>query len=356
MLNRDEAQRRADAIRTFQRELERLEAGKVIALTDAQRESLRTHHRDRLTEYAAFDIDRDIHAKQLSLGMRIASFLGALALAASVFLLFYQYWGRLSIPVQVVILVAGAVGTFAATIWIRHRDSTGYFTNLAAMVTLACFVLNIVALGQIFNIAASDGALLAWGALALLLAYTCDLRLLLAAGIAFTSVYLASRIATIGGVHWPGVPERPESFFLAGIALFTLPLLIRHERFAGFPPIYRALGLIALLLPMFALSLVGSLSYIDANPTTVERVYQVLSFVVCAELIWLGARRQWRETVNIGVLFFVIHLYAKYVDWWWDDLPKYLFFLLVGLTAIAILLVLRHARTSWLRLAGGEPA
>ncbi|MFN4839027.1 MAG: hypothetical protein ACK5MB_01495, partial [Phycisphaerales bacterium] len=41
-----------------------------------------------------------------SLGMRVASFLGALALATSVFFLFFRVWGLVPTPLQVTILVA----------------------------------------------------------------------------------------------------------------------------------------------------------------------------------------------------------------------------------------------------------
>ena len=115
--------------------------------------------------------------------MRIASFLGALALAAAIFFLFYNFWGLLTDTVQVVVLVTASLGTFLLTMWVRTRDSTGYFTNLCAMVAFACFVLNIVMLGQAFNLTPSDNALVAWAALGFLLAYLCDSRLLLAAGI-----------------------------------------------------------------------------------------------------------------------------------------------------------------------------
>jgi hypothetical protein len=45
--------------------------------------------------------------------MRVTSFLGALALAASVFFLFYQFWGRFPETAQVVILILGALGSLA---------------------------------------------------------------------------------------------------------------------------------------------------------------------------------------------------------------------------------------------------
>jgi hypothetical protein len=31
--------------------------------------------------------------------------------------------------------------------------------------------------------------------------------------------------------------------------------------------------------------------------------------------------------VNTGVTLFVVFLYTKLFSWWWDEMPKYLFFL-----------------------------
>ena len=353
--SRTEAQQRADEIRVFQRELERLKGEGVLLLTETQRNALAEHHNRLLVHYTqAYDIDRDVHAKQLSLGMRIASFLGALALAASVFFLFYQFWGRLSTGAQVATLILVALGTFVATVWIQGQDGTGYFTKLAAMVTFACFVLNIAMLGQIFNITPSDKALIAWGALAFLLAYTCDLRLLLAAGILCIVAFIAARTGTWSGMYWLDFGRRPENFFPAAVILFFTPQLINQARFAGFAVIYRVFGLLTLFLPALVLANWGQASYLDLDPSVVKGLYQLFGFVGSAIVIWLGARRRWPEAVNTGVTFFVIFLYTKFFDWWWEIMPKYLFFLVLGLTAVLFLLVLRRLRTTNYKLLGGS--
>jgi hypothetical protein len=46
----------------------------------------------------------------------------------------------------------------------------------------------------------------------------------------------------------------------------------------------------------------------------------------------------------MGALAFVAFLYVKLHSWWWDWMPKYLFFLLIGLTAIGLLYVFRRLR------------
>jgi uncharacterized membrane protein len=351
--SRSDAQRRADEIRVFQQELERLERAGVLALTDPQRQAVGDYQARLLAEFTRdFDIDRDVQAKQLSLGMRIASFLGALALAASVFFLFYQFWGRFTEAAQAAILLTAALGTFLATVWIQGRDPSGYFTKLAAMVAFACFVLNIAMLGQIFNITPSDKALIPWAALALLLAYTCDLRLLLAAGILCVIAFVSARTGTWSGMYWIYFGMRPENFFPAALVLFLVPSFISQQRFAGFAAIYRVFGLLALFLPMLVLANWGKASYLELNRDLIEGFYQVCGFVLSALAIWLGARRGWSEVVNTAMVMFVIFLYTKFFDWWWELMPKYLFFLVLGMASVLLILVLRRLRARGVRVSG----
>ncbi len=341
------AQRRADDIRVFQRELGRLNEEGVLALTEEQRAAVVQHHDALLTSYAqSFDIDRDNQARQLSLGMRIASFLGALALAASVFFLFNQYWGLFPTAVQIVLLIVASMGALLATFWIGRKDAAGYFAKLAAMVAFACFVLNISLIGGMFNITPSDKALLPWAALAFLLAYTFDLRLLLGAGILSLMAFIAARTGTWSGMYWLEFGERPENFFPAALLLFFAPSVISHERFTGFAPIYRVFALLALLLPMLLLANWGYGSYLDLSVGTIERSYQALGFIVSAAVIWLGTRRGWPEVINTGVTFFVIFLYTKFYDWWWEIMPKFVFFLIIALTAILFILIMKRVRAS----------
>ena len=96
------AQYRVDRIHHFQRELESIEAEGIATLDSSQRESIGAYHaglKEKLL--TQFDVDLDGRNKQLSLGMQIASFLGALALAASAFFLFYRFWGDSVHPLQI---------------------------------------------------------------------------------------------------------------------------------------------------------------------------------------------------------------------------------------------------------------
>ena len=340
-----EAQTRVDQIRIFQRELAQLREEGVLALDGGQRQAVSAHHDALISRYTqGFDIDRSRQAKQLSLGMRIASFLGALALAASVFFLFYQYWGLFGTTAQLIVLTGASVALFAITMLVAQRDDSGYFVKLAAMVTFASFVLNVAMLGDIFNITPSDNALIAWAALAFLLAYALDVRLLLAAGILCLIAFLSARTGTWGGLYWLNFGERPENFLPAGVLLFAIPWWVNHQRFSGFAPIYRVFGLLTLFLPVLILANYGRVSYLDIDNQLIEGLYQVTGFVLSASVVGLGIRRHGPEVVNTGNTFFVIFLYTKFYDWWWEIMPKYLFFLIIGLTAILFLLIFKRLR------------
>jgi uncharacterized membrane protein len=343
MLTRNTAQQRVEEIHQFRRELGRLDEAGVLVLSAEQQNTVRGYHDDLMAEYTArFDVDRNSQASQLSLGMRVASFLGAMALAAGVFFLFYQFWGLFSVSAQVGILLTSALLSFGFAVWLP--DPTGYFSKLAALVAFVCFVLNVVMLGQIFNLTPSDKALLPWAGLAFVLAYACKARLLLVAGILCLMAFIAARVGTWSGLYWIHFGEYPETFFPMALATCFAPYLISRPQFADFDPMYRIFGLLGLFLPMLVLAHWGEGSYLTFEPDFIERSYQVAGFVVSALFVWLGIRQQHRDMVNTATTFFVIFLYTKLFDWWWDAMPKYLFFMLLGLVALLLLFILKNAR------------
>ena len=341
-----DAQKRADQIESFQAELELIQKENIAIFDDSQQTAIADYHRgliDNLTD--EFDIDSNTREKQLSLGMKIASFLGALGLAASVFFLFYQFWGGFSTNNQIFILVAAPFITLAATLFVSTKEKTGYFVKLLSLVCLACFVLNLVMLGQIFNITPSPNAMLVWAIFAFLLAYATDTRLLLAMGIISLTSFLSAKFGTWSGMYWIHFGERPENFLPVAFMLFMIPYL-PHHKFSGFDVIYRVFAMLIFFIPVLILSNWGTGSYIYQDKDLIEGMYQVIGFVFSAGAIWFGIKKGWTEVVNTGIVFFTILLYTKFFDWWWDWFPKYVFFLLIGLTAILMLFIFKRLRDS----------
>lgn len=345
MDSRQAAQESVDRILAFREELRRLSEAGVLALDDAQQAALARHHDAQLAELQSHhDVDRDGDARRITLGLRIVSFLGALAAAAAVYFLYRQYWGLLSTTIQVSALVAVSVLSLLTTAFLHGRDRGGYFTKLAALVAFACFVLSISLLGAIFSITPSEHALLAFAALALLLAYGCDLRLLLVAGLCCIAGWIAARVGTWGGIYWLYVGQRPEHFFPAAALMLTVPVVWPQRTWAGFAATWRIFGLLCLLLPVLVLANWGGGSYLPFANGLIEGGYQVLGFAASALACWIGVRRGHGDLVNTGVTFFVIFLYTKFFDWWWNWMPKWVFFLLLALVAVLLMIVFQRLR------------
>jgi uncharacterized membrane protein len=171
------------------------------------------------------------------------------------------------------------------------------------------------------------------------------LRLMLVAGMTCLMGYLAATVGTWSGCYWLSFGERPENFIVAGALLFAAGFL-PHRRHGGFPNLYRGYGLLAIFIAILILANWGRISYLPWSPDLVEGAYQVLGFLLAGGVIALGIRQRWPGITNLGSTFFALYLYTKFFDWWWDWMPKYLFFLLLGLSAILILLVLKRVRAA----------
>lgn len=355
--SKTEAQKRTDRINAFREELADLHQNGVLELSETQARAVTEYHEQMLSGLSdLYDVDRDVRSHQLSVGMRIASFLGAVALAVSVFFLFRQFWGKLTTEMQITVLIAAPILTLIATFYIRNREKTGYFSKLLGLLSFTCFVLNIYMLGQIFNMTPSDKALLLWAGFAFVLAYNLDVRLLLVAGILCLIAFLSARVGAWHGGYWIYFGQRPENFLPVAALLFFIPQWFSNQRVWGFDAIYRVFAMITLFIPMLILSNWGKISYLNADSDVIEGAYQVAGFVISVLLIWYGVRKQWEHVVNTANTFFVIFLYTKFFDWWWRIMPKYLFFFIIALTAILFLFIFKRLREREYALLGRKEA
>jgi hypothetical protein len=344
---RPDAQARIDRIAAFGDELLALEQDGVLALDEDARQRVAAYHEALIDQLRTrFDVDIGADHKRLSLGMRIASLIGALALSAALFFFFYRIWGLMTTPVQVSMLIIAPILAVGAAAWAAERERTLYFTSLLALLALTCFVLNLSMLGQIFNITPSQNAFLAWGLFAGLLAYAWGLKLVLTAGLVCLVGYLSASIGAWGGTYWLHFGQRPENVLIAGV-LISLPGFFVHRVRPEFAGIYRNFGLLVVFISVLILAHWGRASYLQLSPSLIEGIYQTAGFAGSALVIWLGIRQARPGLFNLGSTFFILFLYTKVFDWWWDWLPKWLFFLVVGLIAIGVLFGLgrlRHSR------------
>ncbi len=346
-----DAQKSVERIHAFRDELGQLAREGVLELTVEQQSRLDRHLDKTLADLAQrFDVDINVSQKQISLGMRIVSTLGGLAFCAAVFLFFYRYWGLITTQSQVVILIVTPIVVLIAMYFTARRERTPYYTALLGIVAFASFIMNLVVLGSIFNITPSQNAYLAWGIFALILAYSCRFRLLLAAGLVCLLICSAATLTALSGPYWTFCASRPEFFLLPGLAAVLTPLVAHHRESSDFPFVYRLVGLVAVFAALEVLMHQGRLSVLPIGKKTIEGVYQVAAFAASGAAIWLGIRSQILGIVNLGSAFFALYLFDRLVTWWWDWMPKYLFFLIIGLIAVGLLTVFRGIRSRTLQV------
>jgi len=346
-LTKAEAQRRADQIEAFSRELGELERDGVWRLAPEDRARIGDYHA-RLVERLAgrFDVDRTERQRRMSLGMRIASLVGAVTLSAAVVLFFYRVWGLLAAPVQLGALAAAPLLLLGAVEAAARREKTLYIASILAIAATAAFILDVSVVGIIFNMRPSPLAFALWSAFALVVAYAFGLRLLLAAGLTMAMIFVCLAAGHAAGIELGAAIARPEPLIPAGaLACATASIGVNRRR-AGFPETLRLAGAVAVLLPIVFLSTwSGVFSYLPCPEGVIGPMYDAAGFGLGACAVWLGIRRGWPEVVHAATGFLVIFVFAKCFDWWWAWMPRYLFFLLLGGLAVAVLVVLGRLRS-----------
>jgi hypothetical protein len=346
--DRKSAQQRADQINAFARELGELARADVLTLLPEERERVARYHADVLTSLAAeYDVDRTERQRQMTLGMQLASLLGAVTLSASVVLLFYRVWGALATPVQLVVLIAMPLLMLPAVEFAARREPTRYVASVLSLIAAASFALNLVVVWAIFNMAPTPLLLAGWAAFALALAYSHGFRLLLAGGVAAALSAVTAAIAQGAGLDWTASLARPEPLLLLGplaVALSFWRPVARHD---GFAQTWRLVGVALLLLPLLFLSTWPEVFSYRLLPLGVlHAVYDPAGFLVPLLVAWYGIRRRFPELVSAAAAFLVLFVYAKCFDWWWAVMPRYLFFLLLGGLAVGTMVALAKLRHS----------
>ena len=348
------AQQTADRIRMLRQDLADEEIQSVLALSPDQRSRFDEWSRAKLAALAQqFDIDTTASQKRVSWAMRIASTLGALALCAATILFFMRYWGYLDTPAQLAIVILTPLLLLAGAEFAARRERTPYFTGLLALAALATCILSLAVVGSIFNITSTERALLPWGAFAMVLAYRYGLRLLLALGLLLLMSYVAAAYTAQMGYRWLDFCDRPEHFLLLGAFVFALPFYLKHSRNTDFSPVYRLIGAWAAFIALLSLAEWGAPSYLPWETVNIERFYEIAGLIVSAAAIWWGIVRNWNGVVNTGATFFIIFLFTRLYHWWWDWMPRYLFFAVIGVLGVALVLAFKRMRGRMIDLEGG---
>lgn len=339
--SKDDAQERADQIAAFRAEIVQLRNEGIEAFTADQLQLIAGHHEALLERLAGeFDIDRTVAERRMSLGMRIASGFGAVTLTAAVISFVYQVWGSIPTAGQVVLLTAGPLASIAAMVVAGTVERTRYVAAVMAVVACGAFVLQTVLIGQIFNLHGSPHPLLLWALFAIAVAWPWRFVLPFGLGVLSLACYLAALAFWWSGVSWASMIERPEPLMLTAAVL--LPLTSRAPR--ELVTAARTVLLILVLGPLLLLSGIAELSLLGWSASTIRIVYQLVATLAAIVVITHGVRNSRDDVIVIGGLFAGAFLLTRFVDWWWDWMPRYVFFLILAVVALAWIWGLRVLR------------
>jgi hypothetical protein len=346
------AQQRVDRINALREELAQLEREEALVLTPEQQSGLSVHYARLLADLTQqYDVDVTESGKRVSWGMRITALLGGAAFCAAIVLFLHRIWGNLPPGAHVLILSVIPLLLLAAAELISRLGVGLYYTGLLVLAAVVGFILELNALGNIFNLAPSAQALLAWGCFALLLAHAYGLRLTLGAGVLLLCGYTAARLYSLSGGYWTDFMMRPESLLPGAVITYLLPAVAYRQDRNDFAYVFRFCGAACLFVALLCLALDGH-TYAGRLPErTVETVYQFVGLMTSAALVLHGIRLGRGGMVNLGALAFNIFLYVKLHTWWWAWMPKYLFFLLIGLIALLLLYCFRRVHAGLLERA-----
>ncbi len=340
---------RAQRIRQFQAELTQLEQEGGITLTSEQQVRL-ANHLNRLLSSLPGQAGGDAPdaSRRVSWGMKVAALLGGAALFAALVLFLHRIWGYLPLSAQVLLLTAVPLVLLAATGLASARRVDRYYVSLLALATAAAWVAELNAVGMVLNLQASPHVLLVWGLFFALVAYACEVRLLLSAGLVLLAVYSAALILAAQGWHWDAFIHNSQYLLPAAVVLYAVPWFAPRLVPGDFDRVYRLCGAGLGLLAILLLSTAGDLCCGGLAPDLVAAGYQTAGLLISAGVITHAVRLGWKGLLNLGSMAFLVFLFIRLHAWWWHLMPKYLFFFLIGLTAMGLLLVFRrlHARSA----------
>jgi hypothetical protein len=344
-MDRTDAQRRVNQIRAFKAELAALKAAGASPLTPEQESNIDAYHDRALRRLAAeFDVDRSRTADQLSRGMRLVSFFGAVALTAGVYSLVERFWGRLDLREQAALLAAFPLMALVGVELSARRERTLYVASLFALVAYGTFWLAVGVLSWRLNIPVTPLFIWAGVVFGFALALPYRFRLVLALALATLAVAMAATMFSVARIEWPELFNRLDLLMFSGFSLLLLagPLMQLDRAFAAVTRLVAfAIGFVTLLV----LSASGSSSAAPMDARVIEAIYQAIMLVGCVATLVVAIRHRWDETVALVSVVFALFLLIRYVDWFWDLLPRYLFFLTLAALAFASLMALRRMRS-----------
>lgn len=340
-------QDRADQIRYFNQELDLLKADQVLRLSSADESAIQSYHQNILKSFTFKpNLDLSENAKTISLGMRGFSLIAATALMVSLFFLFEHYWDHFSVTGKIITLIVASLGSLGIALIVKRRDDYGYYTQIAAVAAMACFTINLIGMGVVFNLPSSMGFFLALAIYGWLLAHIFNVAILLW-GFCAALVIVVGMV--LNGTFLGGIEDAltyPEKLCLAAPLLLIIAWL--EKRYLGLLFFSKYIIATSWLLFFIFMVLVTApdLSFLSGTDDSIKNTYRVFILVASATSIFSAIKIRLPNLITAGVIQLIIFIFVEVMLELFDFLPQYAVFLLISLFAIAGVMLLKrlHAK------------
>lgn len=332
---------------SFQQELIRLEQAGVLQLDAETQARIKRWLKASISSVPATGAGEEAGIDgRISTGMRLATLFGIGTFAAAWVFFTAQVWASLGISLQLTLIIPPPILLTLGAELIHRRTGDRYLTMILSSLAVLAFGVSLTALAALYNLPSSRNLMLAMAAFALLLAWLHQsegpLLLAIIAGVG----WCWSLVAIPQGLWWSNGFQSLEPLLFLGILTFLLPHVF--VRPAHFTRIYRASGAFAICLALMILGESSRSSIwtgdIPGTLPWLEGFYQGIELLILGGLLVLGIKNRWSAVTGISTGFLVLFLLIRYSDWFWDLLPGWIFFLLLGVLSLLVLEILRRLR------------
>lgn len=148
----------------------------------------------------------------------------------------------------------------------------------------------------------------------------------------------------------------PLRFIIFGTLLTSCSYLLSfHSRTRTFTRMTRVMGVSSLLFCLWLMSIFGNMVRYDLWEQVSQNRFLgwSLLLMLCSGLTaWWGHRSSQLTIRDLGITFFVLNIYTRYIEFCWALMPKALFF---ALMALSFWLVGKQAEKFWKTEKKNEP-
>jgi uncharacterized membrane protein len=333
--------------------------------------------------------------RKLGRGVTILVNLGAIALSAGLLIFFASNWIEFGRAAKIASLVGLTIVFYVAGFELT-REGRWSFPKLGlALIFLGCvmFGTDIVLLALIYDLTAEHAwSFLVQGVAWLAVAYVVRSRLVLFLGLIGIVAWFGAEVGycwggywlylgrpfhflgvgacllAVGGLHaWRGQRDFAAAWATVGLLLVYLstlilsifdvqksfsvdtsraPVLVWLLFIAPYALAAAALALIHVrwrrssladppaLLVLFLLVLMAIASVIAITPQARELWFILLLTLLTSAGVYLGIAWESPVFLNTSLVFFAVNLYTRFYEYFWDALPKSLFFVVGGAALI----------------------